>query len=161
MYSPVHASLGGLIATVSPNAPVAFGLGVISHYLLDAVPHGDLRPLAWLARLPRAKMFAVIEPFDLSLAVLIVWFLTQHLDAPAGRVVAGAIGAVLPDMLWGGLFVLRQRQWRLPGLMGFLEWHNRWHERLHVKQAHDIPHAVAIAYQLAYLMILVLLLQHR
>lgn len=38
MYSPVHAAAGLLLAKSVNNPWAAVGLGVLSHYLLDAVP---------------------------------------------------------------------------------------------------------------------------
>ena len=41
MYSPIHATTGLLLATAIPNPALAFLAGVGSHYILDAIPHGD------------------------------------------------------------------------------------------------------------------------
>lgn len=150
MYSPLHASVGLLLAQAMPNAPVAFAAGVVSHYLLDAIPHGDLRPLAVLSRMPKGKMLAVVVPIDLTLAALITWWLGAQLGGSA-NLWWGALGGIAPDLLWGGQYLLERLRFRLPVIMPLLQAHHVIHEGLHVKTKHDIPHRYGIAYQLILL----------
>lgn len=42
MTGTVHAAIGAAIGRATANAPLAFGLGVVSHYVGDIVPHKDL-----------------------------------------------------------------------------------------------------------------------
>ncbi len=41
MHSPVHTVAGLLLAQVKPDPVTALAADVASHYLLDAMPHGD------------------------------------------------------------------------------------------------------------------------
>ena len=42
MVLATHAFAGGILAAaITANPAVAFGIGVISHFLLDAIPHWD------------------------------------------------------------------------------------------------------------------------
>lgn len=44
MTGSVHAALGAAIGRFIPSAPLAFGVGLFSHFLGDIVPHHDMGP---------------------------------------------------------------------------------------------------------------------
>jgi hypothetical protein len=106
-------------------APLALGLGVISHHLLDLIPHTDAETF-WpegRARVPLRGILIVALETLLGLALTVTFFLAHYTTLPF---VAGALGGVLPDLcdcvpLWQERF----RRSRVGG------WWHRWHLRLH------------------------------
>jgi len=87
MMAWVHASVGAAIGRFVDNAPVAFGLGVVSHMLCDLLPHRDLTPKE------EAPLLGV------AMAAIIA---RNGLFSPE---VAGAVGAVAPDVENGASMV--------------------------------------------------------
>lgn len=103
MYSPIHAVVGVLLAEHFPNAPAAWLAGVASHYILDAIPHGDSHFGAWLTSRDPLRRIVFVESLDLGLALMVVIALgLQHPGHEIIKLAAGAVGAVTPDLLWGG-----------------------------------------------------------
>ena len=138
MLAVGHTAIGVAIGLGVTNPLAAFGLGVISHHIADAVPHFDpgsyLLDQPWRPRSARELtvrdwIFVSID-FFLSLILLLVVY--THL--PADRwlsVGAGILGALLPDLIhnvpfWGPKLrtigwirwwldnIHRRFQWTLP-----------------------------------------------
>ncbi|HVP56502.1 MAG TPA: hypothetical protein VMU02_00260 [bacterium] len=85
MCSVTHVAVGALLGSLVNNALAAFGLGVVSHIPLDAIPHFDFKDFRLDA----------VESVVFLVAVLVVGGLSPMLF--------GAIGSVLPDienLLW-------------------------------------------------------------
>jgi hypothetical protein len=83
-HATVGAALGKTLARQRPL--LALGLGVLSHYLLDQVPHRDYDLYA-----PNGKTFVGLELLTVA-AVLSV-------EGYAPATYAGALGGVLPDVV--------------------------------------------------------------
>jgi hypothetical protein len=149
MYSPLHATAGLLLVHTTPNPIVGLGLAFLSHYVLDAVPHGDENPPATFKGLTQGKRILLIESVDLPVTIFLVWWLTQHLTGSTSLLWAGALAGILPDILWASAFVLKKIGWNIPLLTRLLEIHDRWHARTHVKKSNDIPFVAGVAYHLA------------
>jgi hypothetical protein len=84
-----HVLAGALVGLASPGPAAAFGLGVVSHFVMDAVPHwGDVGPDEFLP-------YAVSD----GLVGLGVLTYVAALTRPSrrARVVAGMLGACFPD----------------------------------------------------------------
>lgn len=128
MFLTVHAAAGAAIGWWVPNAPAAFALGMVSHFVLDRVPHYDPPVITGTIRdgvfkhavMRRFVMIASIDLLSAGLltAILAVW------AQPAGiaAFVAGAFGGILPDLMFG-LYRLTNNRW--------LGIYNRWHEANH------------------------------
>lgn len=102
MFLTVHAASGILIGQYTNNVWLAFGLGFISHLLLDIIPHGDenlvkdQRRKYWMAK------YAIISAVDTFLVVLMTYLLWQNEYiklTPA--TIAAIFGSLLPDYIWG------------------------------------------------------------
>jgi hypothetical protein len=108
MILSTHAIVGGAIASLMPSHPVfAFFTGVASHFAIDAIPHVDY------------PLYSITVRRSANSALTLNWLLLQDfglitLDAFAGlaivlwlyappgaitAVLAGALGAMLPDPL--------------------------------------------------------------
>lgn len=84
-----HAAAGALAGSATRSLGVAFALGVLTHAVLDRIPHADYRVTAALGALLLA---------DLAFAAAVVLAMRR----PPGRtLVAGAIGGLLPDAAQG------------------------------------------------------------
>lgn len=128
MFLTVHATAGAAIGMFIPNAPVAFALGMVSHFILDRVPHYDPPIIAGTIRdgvfkNPVMRRFVFISVIDLIAAgaltaILGAWVQPTNIWA----FVAGAFGGILPDLMFG-LYRLTNNRW--------LGIYNRWHEANH------------------------------
>jgi hypothetical protein len=110
--------------------PVALGLGILSHHLLDLLPHTDAATF-WPdpRRIPWLAIVVVALENLLGLALTGTFLVTQY---TTWAFAAGAVGGVLPDLcdeipLW-------QERFRRSYLGGC--WH-RWHLRLHCADMAD------------------------
>ena len=100
MFVTTHVLIGAVIGARTRSAATAYGLGVLSHFVLDAVPHWG----KWGSK--RRFLRVAVADGLISLAAMAT-FATL---APAERrpaVVAGMTGAALPDIrqptiLWFG-----------------------------------------------------------
>jgi len=124
-----HVLLGALIGHASPNAPAAFAAGVLSHPVLDAVPHwGETRPLS--------ELLHVAVPDGLigagAMAVATVLTAPRH----RARVLAGMAGAALLDLdKPSNLFF---------GFSPFPAPVDRFHQRIQRESPHRMPQEILV-----------------
>jgi len=85
VYCVTHATVGGLTAGTAGHPVIAFLGGVISHIVLDAVPHHDYKRLLW-------------GVFDFILSLGIIFFFYWQPQFFPGRFFWGALGGALPDV---------------------------------------------------------------
>lgn len=157
MYSPVHATAGFFAVLFAPQPWLGLPLAVASHYLLDAVPHGDSGLGPWMTSSGQRHRLLTVESIDLGTAALMVAFLIyQHPEKSSWYLLAGAIGGILPDLLWGTRFLIDQSG-AFRALSRLLHIHDQAHTWGHAKPAYDIPFRVGILAQ-ALLLAAVLLL---
>jgi hypothetical protein len=142
MFISTHALLGIVISQHVDNVPAAFGLGVISHYLLDMIPHGDEKIGQWMKKRPlRGFLIALVAEVTLISVFIITVYIKKALPRP-GVVMAGLLGGTLPDLIWYSYdfyrgFILKhfpkskkiiQDVFRLES---FFEHHNQIHKWFH------------------------------
>lgn len=131
MYLSAHTAAGLVIAQAVPNPFLAFLIGLISHLILDFIPHGDEHLVKkhftrgqTLRRLTGAAMIDGLLAFGFM--VLYLWT-TPWANYPA--VAAAVGGAVLPDFLQGIEFVTNWRG---------LAWITDLHQKLHNATKHRL-----------------------
>ncbi len=124
MYLLVHASVGAVIGEQVPSPGVAFVLGILSHFILDIIPHGDESSgrlfingkryglLAWLAALDAVTALSLVTMMWLN------GLLPNYVSA-----FAGAVGAMVPDILSG--FTILSKGKFLPDFDDFHGWNHR------------------------------------
>lgn len=101
MFLTVHAAAGILIGSKIANPPLAFLLGIISHYFMDIIPHGDEHLSELTDHEKQIKKLFLITSVD-SLGVLTVfYFLTNYGPLYSLSLITALIGSLLPDFLWG------------------------------------------------------------
>lgn len=100
MYSPVHATAGELIATAIPNPTLAFLAGISSHYILDAIPHGDeelYHDEEWKTQ-HRYRRVIGINALDLACLIgLTLWAIQRPGVATSQLMLIDILGSILPD----------------------------------------------------------------
>ena len=131
MYVTLHAATGALAAmTLFPgNWPAAFLLGLASHFVLDAIPHGDEASPELVADWKRFIRYAAIwGAGDLAiLTVLVIWWVFTY--GVYWVFLAAVVGAILPDVMWGFGAMIGK-----PTLFGFLDRaHKNNHNPLKIK----------------------------
>ena len=102
MLVTFHAAAGALIGEHVNHPYWAFVLAFISHFLLDAVPHGDRGHIDEFAAGSRLKYIMGIRVVDaiLTLVLSIIIFKTNFFIHPVS-VAWGIIGGAVPDFLIG------------------------------------------------------------
>ena len=124
----VGGAIGAAAATQLPPpvaVPVALGCGILSHHLLDLIPHTDAATF-WPG--PRQRLpwsVSLLVAFEILLGLSLTGFFCFSLHTTLAFV-AGALGGILPDLL--DEVPLWQERFRGTALGSV--WH-RWHTRLH------------------------------
>lgn len=122
MFLVAHAAAGIVLATAATQNPaVAFGVGWLSHYVLDFVPHGDEAAGVWVNRGHKVRRYALLAAIDFALVALLFLLVASRHGWSWSAAMAVA-GAVLPDVAWG-LELAFDRQ-----LFGL---HSKWHHGIH------------------------------
>ncbi len=128
MFLTVHAATGAAIGMIVPSVPAAFALGMVSHFLLDRVPHYDPPIISGTIRdgvfkHPVMRRFVAISVCDLVAACALTAILRASVrPVNSWAFASGAFGGILPDLMFG-LYRLTNNRW--------LGIYNRWHEANH------------------------------
>ncbi|MFA5954022.1 MAG: hypothetical protein WC817_00610 [Patescibacteria group bacterium] len=112
MFFTVHASVGAVLADTVGDESLGFTSGFLSHFFLDAVPHGDEAIGKFFSDGKHNGWLAVLLLIDLTtaFAVLTLFWMNGFIRNPVAAY-AGALGAVLPDILSGVTVVSRNKLW--------------------------------------------------
>lgn len=129
------AALGGLMN----NPVVAFGLGLASHFVLDAIPHFEqgtyragLAPNLKPEEVQIKTIDYVLAGLDFIIGIFILYFFLKNNFFTHQNIIFGAAGAFLPDLIDNVPFwnkVLRP----LPFFKQLHRFHNGIHFNLKVK----------------------------
>ena len=107
MFVTVHATVGAIIGEQTNNVWLAFALSFLSHFIFDAIPHGD-QNLLDSQPTKKTKAFKLIKLAAIDLLVMSLALLTylqfEILRHPLPALV-GALGAILPDFISGFAFL--------------------------------------------------------
>ncbi|PWB38920.1 MAG: hypothetical protein C3F02_01525 [Parcubacteria group bacterium] len=125
MFLTTHAAAALYVGTQVHDPLLALAIGFASHFVMDAVPHGD-ETLGSHHITTRGKYFylAKVAFVDLFLAGSLVFFY-MHRRPEVDRLVvaAAAFGSWLPDFLW-----LANRLLKIKILTFYTRMHDRIHE---------------------------------
>jgi len=89
-----HLLVGAALGHHAPNAITAFGLGLISHFVLDNIAHWDYLSYIDLKNKDHLKKMSLDFSIAVILAAALVWRLPDLFC-----ILAGITGALLPDAL--------------------------------------------------------------
>lgn len=101
MHPLAHMMTGALIGQLSANPAVAIGGGLVSHFVLDVIPHTEGRTF----RAETGKRASLLSPelVEAGLEFICgVFIIASIARCPAadGRLIAlGTLGALLPDLI--------------------------------------------------------------
>jgi len=106
MTTTTHTAIGVLIGTAVGSPILGFVLGVVSHYLVDMIPHGDMhmRDGNNLVNKTNERMSHVFVILDVALGITLLNILGTILPDDVTRstvYIASIFGSVLPDALVG------------------------------------------------------------
>lgn len=102
MFITPHTSAALWISTRITDPILAFILGVVSHFVLDMIPHGDEK-LADHVEGKKEKFIYLMKVsfIDTMLAVLLIYFFVSHGPIVNPYVLYSAVfGTWLPDVAW-------------------------------------------------------------
>lgn len=124
MHPLAHMLVGALIGQVSANPAVAVGGGLVSHFVLDVIPHTEGR--TFRPETPKRPSLFSPELIEAGLefvcgALIIAW-IVRCPAADARLIAIGTLAALLPDMidqpldrlLGVTLLHVRQLHWTVP-----------------------------------------------
>jgi len=103
MYQVVHGLSGVLIGSQTNNPIIAFILGIVSHFILDAIPHDSIEIHNWQnnGKGEKMKKFVLEAGLDLFLFLLIILILASTGKLRINMsIAAGVMGTLLPDYTW-------------------------------------------------------------
>lgn len=141
-----HTAVGVIVGVTVHNFlgqyPEAFGLaatgamGVVSHYLMDAIPHGH-----FFASSTYKKVIVPIIIFDLLLSIALflgAFYLKNGFDERLMYVLFGIGGSHLPDVIGGLVYT------RIIKPQGLLKIENNLHEGIHKTTKESTLHALGL-----------------
>lgn len=131
MYLAVHAAAGLALGNQIDNSTLAFLAGLISHFVLDFIPHGDEhlagRHLTRQQGLKRLLGASMLDGLVLIIFGLI-YVATTPIYHPA-PLIAGVAGAMLPDIILA-ISLLTEAKW--------LNWYKKFHQTIHNLPGHKL-----------------------
>ena len=137
MYLTVHATAGLLIGQQLNNPLIGFFTGVLSHYILDFIPHGD----EFIGKFS-TKRKLLIGSADFIIALGLGWWLiSQNYLQLTPAIIFTILGTFAPDFLWGSAMIIK---------MPWLESINNLHHAVQ-RSRPDIAPATGILLQVTLL----------
>ncbi len=99
MHPLAHMLTGALIGQVAPTPLLGWGGGLVSHYLLDAVPHTEAETFD--GRSASVRRVALIEAVLEAIVggTFLLWLAARCPAARPRAIGLGVIGALLPDLI--------------------------------------------------------------
>jgi len=124
MFITPHTSAAIWISTRITDPVLAFILGVVSHLILDIIPHGDEKLAEHIeGKKQKFIYFMKVASVDMVLAVLLLYFFINHGPAVNSYVLTSAVlGAWLPDFTWIAIEYFKLTKFY---------WYTVYHERIH------------------------------
>lgn len=151
MFLTVHATAAVIIAQKVHSPLLAFLLGFVSHYILDAIPHGDDKIFERFRGKTLIKAMTIAAIIDFTISLIWLNFLYQQGAFELNLTILAAVaGSILPDFL-NGVFLVTNQTW--------LRWNhdlNRISHHLIIKK--PLPGGVGFFLQLVFFLFLVVLI---
>lgn len=127
MFLTVHASAGIIIGQQTGNIWLAFLAGIISHIILDIIPHGDQNLVESGERfkpeeIKKIRKIALLDILIMSAVMSTIYLANLVSPAAVWPVLVAVFGAILPDFL-SGIYALTNAPW--------LRWQFKFQYSLH------------------------------
>ena len=158
MFITVHAAAATIIGKSIPNPFLAFLAGVLSHFILDLIPHGDSRmgkkfwaeKLKFLKDNGELKMMALYGSIDsLVLAFFLIFIFKNFEFTRADNVIWAIVGSIIPDVTFA-FYKIKE----LKAIKWFYKAHNKNHNILVNKINFDLPLQYGVLMQIIVLTLL-------
>lgn len=123
MFLTLHAAAGLIVAESVTSKLAGFLLGIISHIILDIIPHGDFGLNKWVAQ----KKNQLLQPLlvvliDIILLLVFVALVFRYIPVTNFEIAYWTIfGALLPDLTWSLNRLLGNKS---KFLLKLTKWHN-------------------------------------
>jgi hypothetical protein len=158
MFVTVHAAVATIIGRSIISAPLAFLIGLVSHLILDIIPHGDhdlgkkffgVR-FKHLKKQSHFKFMAIYGTMDSFILTVFLIFIFKSFDyAGSDSVIWCIIGGILPDFL-----AIIYKITEIKSLKWLNDLHNSAHMLLLKKTNKDLPLKVGVLMQISIMIIL-------
>lgn len=146
MFLTVHGTAGIALGTFTGNPILAFIMGVVSHFILDIVPHGDQFVDRWSRKGTRIQRLAFIFITEFSIALIFIFTMFNELIfANPYVLLAGMAGGMAPDFAAGFTTVFKSKLWN---------WYYQFHHHNHELLQKTISFKYGISLQLITLSLL-------
>ncbi|MBU1177409.1 hypothetical protein KKH96_03125 [Patescibacteria group bacterium] len=89
-----HMLAGATIGAHSPNVWAAFCFGLLSHYLLDSLPHWEYLDSLKVSKF--SQLIKIFIDFIIGSIIIVFLFLSSSFNI---IIISGIIGALLPDFI--------------------------------------------------------------
>jgi hypothetical protein len=101
MLISVHTATGVIIAQkMATPALGVFSLGIIFHFLLDFIPHGDAKLFHWFSRRIHRDMILSLSILDAFVTIFYLLFIFTYTNIPESTHIFWAVlGSIMPDFL--------------------------------------------------------------
>jgi hypothetical protein len=104
MIASIHLLVGGAVGVATKNPAAAVAAGVVSHFILDAIPHADHPDgsrdkngeVVWNKKM---YIFAFTDSIIGGLIILSLWILYFGFPDFTSPFIWGAVGGYLPDFI--------------------------------------------------------------
>lgn len=146
--------MGVLIGQNVPTPGLAFSLGVASHFMLDLIPHGDSQLYKNYKEGHSVRKSIIYAGIDSIFSIFMLIYLLETASyASRASIVAGVIGAVIPDAL-----VALGEGLRIRPLLWFQRQHIRIHDAI-ASRVGNIPLRAGIIMQIAFLFAMLIIVK--
>ena len=151
MFLTIHATSAIVIGQAITNPVGAFLAGLASHYVLDAIPHGDEKKLDGLS-LANMSWIATLDQTILLVNFLLLFHYKPHLLLTSA-VIAAVSGAMLPDWLTAAHRLSEELDNKFTRVLHrLLDSLQNLHHYLHCRLIpYEIPFSLGLALQLVFL----------
>ena len=156
MLLTLHAATGALLGELSSTPAAAFGLGFLSHFILDMFPHGDRMIAKATKATGDVRRYYWLVGFDAIAAIAMFFpaFVLGRFEHP-WLAYWGIIGGLLPDLIVAipeyALYIKKEYRVRL---RWFYRFHVYVHDRL-IRAFDRMPLRLGLALQIVLLALVV------
>ncbi|MFH1564456.1 MAG: hypothetical protein ABIC82_01245 [bacterium] len=101
MLISVHTAIGVIIAkSITTSATGIFLLAVVSHFVLDFIPHGDGNLMHWFSRRINRDLILSLNILDAFITIFYLLYIFTYTIIPkSAHIFWAVLGSILPDVL--------------------------------------------------------------
>jgi len=129
MFLSVHVFVGAAAGIATKNPMVGFFAGLVSHHLMDMIPHWDPGVFYFPEKdHGLSKRDLTIAAIDFGLCLIIMYTLARYIDVATlrGPAIWGMIGSIVPD-IWHNIPWWEKYARDLPILCYWYRFHRLFH----------------------------------